>query len=266
MSTTVVERILSRYVRRDQENDERELRFRIYNSASDIDDEDAELALLTQMPATFRGLLLAGYDIEPTESERLWYATVKYDKARKRETGTSEYSFDIGTQDVNVKQSRATTPYPSTAPNFNGAIGVTDKRVEGVDVKVPTFTFEETHYVDAADITGSYKLAVFGVAGKVNNSLFKGFAPGECLFLGCSGTQRKDDQWALTFRFAASPNVTSLTVGSITGIDKKGWEYLDIHYAEFNDTTANWVVKRPVYAYVHEVFELGDLSVLGIGT
>jgi hypothetical protein len=55
-----------------------------------------------------------------------------------------------------------------------------------------------------------------------------------------------------------------LAVGSITGINKKGWEYLDILWGDSLDTSANWSIKKPRAAYVHKVAELGDFSGLGI--
>jgi hypothetical protein len=55
----------------------------------------------------------------------------------------------------------------------------------------------------------------------VNDSGFKGFAAGECLFLGAAGTKRGSGDWEIGYRFASSPNVTGLTVGDITGINKK---------------------------------------------
>jgi len=47
------------------------------------------------------------------------------------------------------------------------------------------------------------------------------------LFLGATGSERgegPDDDWEITFRFAANPNQTGLSVGSISGISKKGWK------------------------------------------
>lgn len=97
----------------------------------------------------------------------------------------------------------------------------------------------------------------------MNNAPFKGFAPGEVLFMGASGSQRGQDDWEITFRFAASPNAVGLTVGDIVGIDKKGWEYLWVRYADAEDE--NTLVKQPIAAYVEKVYEEGDLSLLGIG-
>jgi hypothetical protein len=98
----------------------------------------------------------------------------------------------------------------------------------------------------------------------VNNSAFKGFAAGECLFLGAAGTKRGGGDWEIGYRFASSPNVTGLTVGDITGINKKGWEYLWVRYADAEDAAAKALVKKPIAAYIEQVYPYGDLNALGI--
>ena len=101
------------------------------------------------------------------------------------------------------------------------------------------------------------------LTGKVNGATFKGFAVGEVLFLGASGSQRGNDDWEITFRFAASPNRWNLAVGYISGIRKRGWEYLWVRYADAEDEGV--LVKRPVAAYVEQVYEYGDFRQLAIG-
>jgi hypothetical protein len=91
-------------------------------------------------------------------------------------------------------------------------------------------------------------------------------AAGERLFLGASGSQRGTENWETTFRFAGSPNRTGIQIGSITGIAKKGWEYLWVRYADESDESARAFVKKPVGAYVERAYEEGDFSALGIGT
>jgi hypothetical protein len=88
---------------------------------------------------------------------------------------------------------------------------------------------------------------------------------GEVLFLGASGSQRGQDDWEITFRFAASPHVTGLVIGSIGGINKRGWEYLWVRYADAEDMASGTLVKRPIAAYVEQVYPYGDFSGLGIG-
>jgi hypothetical protein len=135
--------------------------------------------------------------------------------------------------------------------------------VEGTDVTVPVYNFTETHYLPDSAVTGAYKAALFQLTGRVNNASFKGFAAGEVLFLGASGAKRGTDDWEITYRFAASPNVTGLAVGPITGITKLGWDYLWVRYADAEDE--NVLVKQPIAAYVERVYELGNFGALGIG-
>jgi hypothetical protein len=99
----------------------------------------------------------------------------------------------------------------------------------------------------------------------VNGSGFKGFAKGELLFLGASGSKRGKDDWEITYRFAASPNAAGLTLGDITGINKEGWHYLWVRFADDEDTTAKALIKKPVAAYVEQVYQYGDFSLLGLG-
>ena len=85
------------------------------------------------------------------------------------------------------------------------------------------------------------------------------------LFLGASGTKTGIDDWEIAFKFAASPNVSSLSIGGgITVSAKKGWEYLWVRFADAEDTSANALVKRPIAAYVERVYESADFTLLGL--
>lgn len=115
-------------------------------------------------------------------------------------------------------------------------------------------------------ISRANKAALFYLTGTVNNSPFRGFEPGEVLFLGASGSKRGQDDWEIAYKFAASPNVLGLSVGDIAGIAKRGWDYLWIRYADIEDTAAKMLVKRPLAVYVEQVYPYRDFSGLGIGT
>ena len=56
-----------------------------------------------------------------------------------------------------------------------------------------------------------------------------------------------------------------LSLGTITGISKEGWQYLWVRFIDDEDTTAKALIKRPVSAYVEQVYSYGDFSGLGIG-
>jgi hypothetical protein len=153
-----------------------------------------------------------------------------------------------------------------TAPDFKNAIGVSRDSVDGVDIVVPTYKWTETFRLPAAIVTGAYKASLFGLTGRVNNLAFRGFQPEEVLFEGARGSRRGAGDWEISFAFAASPNVTGMSVGSITGINKKGWDYLWCRYADFEDEAAQMLVKRPVAVIVNRVYPSGNFSLLGIGS
>ena len=52
----------------------------------------------------------------------------------------------------------------------------------------------------------------------------------------------------------------------ITGISKKGWEYMWVRYADSEDAAAKAIVKKPVAVYIERVYEEGNFAALGIGT
>ena len=248
-----------------------------YQLAGVADDATVKSLLESSTPATHGGLDRDRITFEPvwvdTEAgDGLWDARVHYAASDDREpqTGDSSFSFDTGGGTQHITQSIETidthVPAGAEVPDFKGAIGVTHDSVEGVDITAPVYNFSETHYLADATVTTAYKGTLFGLTGKVNDASFKGLAAGECLFLGASGAKRGADDWEITFRFAASPNKTGITVGDITGIDKKGWEYLWVQYEDRKDPNAKVFVKHPVAACVEKVYEEGDFSDLGIGT
>ena len=233
-------------------------------------EDDAAVRALVEstIPAIYAGLVFQTYHIGH-QGGGVWEVSVRYGKKEQKDTGDSSFAFDTGGGTTHVTQSLQTVgSYAAPGEivaNFQGAIGVNQDQVEGTDVTVPVFNFTETHYVDSALVTGAYKQALFLLTGRVNGSSFKGFAAGEVLFLGASGSKRGVEDWEITFRFAASPNVTGLSLGGITGIDKEGWHYLWIRFDDEEDTAANTLIKKPVTAHVERVYEYGDFSTLGIG-
>ncbi len=246
-----------------------ELRYIVFGTSDDL---EAKSELAATSPDTYDGLPRQTIQIEPLAND-LWEGAVRYGLTETNDppqTGESSFAFDTGGGTQHITQSRATinsyAPSGETAPDFQGAIGVTENGVEGVDVAIPVYHFSETHYLDDAVVTPAYKGTLFGLTGTVNSGSFKGLAAGECLFLGASGSKRGFGDWEITFRFAGSPNVTGLSVGPISGINKKGWEYLWVRYAEVEDEGAQVLVKRPVAAYVERVYDSGNFAALGIGT
>lgn len=259
MAATVSENYLSRSFTLGK-SAVRELIFDIFDAT---DEDDAEAALAAAAPATYKGLVRDSVNADPVGAD-LWKGYARY----ARLENDDEYTFDTGGGTTKMTQSLATinsyAPSGFTAPDFQGAIGVTEDKVDGVDVTSPQYQFTETHRFTDAEVDGAYKLALFRLTGRTNNDTFRGFAAGEVLFMGAAGSKRGDEDWTIVFRFACSPNVTGLAVGDITGIDKLGWEYMWVRYADYQDATAYSIVKRPISVYVEQVYAPDDFGDLGI--
>lgn len=177
-------------------------------------------------------------------------------------------TFGSGNNTTVVTTSGETKFPPSTAPSLSGAINVDDNGVNGVDVVVPQLQWQESYDVPNAYVTDAYIRQVAAMTGTVNSATFRGFAAGEVLFLGCSGSQEWDDQkgrgpWSLTYRFVASPNVTNVTIGPVTGVNKRGHDYLWVRYESAQEN--NSLIKKPKFVYVDKVYRDGNFSLLGIG-
>ena len=235
------------------------------------DDLAARTAAQAASPATYDTLPRQTIQIEPI-GPQLWDVTVRYSQNASTGTSTpseSSFTFETGGGTQHITQSLQTVqrrPAPgTTAPDFGGAIGVTADGVEGVDITVPVYQFSETHYFTDAQVTASYKGAIFSCTGKTNAGSFRGFAAGEVLFLGARGSKRGvNGDWEITYSFAASPNVVNGTIGGFTGINKDGWDYLWFLFEDKEDPNAEKVVRRPRAAYVEQIYRRGNFSGLGI--
>jgi hypothetical protein len=214
------------------------------------------------LPAFYAGLPFDTYRIEPL-GNGLWDVTARYSSDPLKE---SQFTFDTGGGTTHITQSLQTVAKHArpgkSAPDFKGAIGVTTDSVDETDITVPVYAFTETHAIPAELVTPAYKVTLFTLTGRTNLHMFKGFQPGEVLFLGASGAKRGKDDWEITYRFAASPNVSGLTIGDIENVDKRGWEYLWVRYADAEDEDV--LVKQPIAVYVERVYEQGNFGLLGI--
>lgn len=238
----------------------RELVWDIINTT---DEGEVQTLILGATPAVYQGLILDSVEAEPIGVDEVTGLGIW--KGRSRYVSPEiELTFDSGGGTQKKTQSFATmASYPGDAPSYNGAIGVSDDRVEGVDIVIPKFDFTHTQTFPEADVTIAYRNAIFDLTGCFNDASFKGFDMGEVLFMGASGQYRPSNQWTITFKFSASPNQTGLTVGSITGIDKLGWDYLWIRYSDF--ISGFGIVPQPTAVYVERVYPPGDLGLLLIG-
>lgn len=242
-----------------------------------------------QYPGTSVNLRAESYSLSYL-GDKAWQVTVNYEKMGADDDGQSEplkrsRSFDTsgGTQHItqaiqaagtNNGERRWGTNGENGAPFANYAIGVDGDSVNGVDIVVPQLTWTENYDVPDKYVTAAYIKTVASLTGTVNDAAFRTFAAGEVLFMGCSGSHEWDEDkgsgpWSLSFKFVASPNagagqtIPPITIGAISGIEKRGHDYLWVRYdAEVTDDT---LLKKPKHVYVNRVYRNGSFSTLGIG-
>jgi hypothetical protein len=223
--------------------------------------------------------------------DQAWEVTVTYTKTGADDDNPMRRtrSFDTGGGTAHITQAVEVDPtiapfgelrFPaqgaigSVPPSQYGAIAVDGETVHGVDIVIPALQWTETYDVPSAYVTATYVKRVAQLTGTVNNAAFRTFAAGEVLFVGATGSQEWDSEkgdgpWQLSYKFAASPNagdnqtLPALTIGDITGIEKKGHDYLWVRYAD--DVSSSSKIKKPKFVYVDSVYRRSNFALLGIG-
>ncbi len=249
------------------------------------DEAAVKVACEADIPEVYDGLIKRHTRITARLSEDTW-AVIAYFTKEPWTWPDARFAFDTsgGTQHITQAIETVNSYGPDADDGNKGAIGYDGKNVQGVDITVPVFKWSETHHFYDFQITDAYKKKLADLTGRVNGDTFKGFAAGEVLFLGASGSRLNDDsaaQWEVAFHFARSPNRTGIEVGDIGGIAKKGWEYMDIRYRDEPNAAGReegeatptggvhsakpQIFRVPRAVYIHRVSYDADFSELGIG-
>jgi hypothetical protein len=233
-------------------------------------ESDVRDAINSQTPAEYNNLYRQTFEITERIDETSWKVVVRYLpwQFQPQQEPEPQFSFDTGGGTQHITQSLAIMGAYGVVADCGGAIGFDGENVAGVDITVPVYNFSETYYFPPGQVTQAYKSAIFSLTGTVCTGAFRGFNAGEVLFLGASGSRRgsdASDDWEITFKFAASPNRTGITVGAITGIAKHGWDYMEVRYAADVDAAVKQVIKKPIGVIIHKVYQDGNFAGLGIG-
>lgn len=244
------------------------------------DEDDALDALLAAAPATWSAGSSTLYrrdeecEVFEVGDDGPWMGIASYvsqEQATGSGTNDTAFEFDTsgGTQHLMASYSTVNAYGNGAATTDNkGLIGVTKDGVEGVDVEVGALTFSITKSFAVSAMTPTYLDTLADMVGRVNDGTWAGttddgidfsYVAGEAKFLGASGGVR-NGRAVVTFKFAASSNKTGLTVGTITAIAKKGWEYLWVRYVD--SVVNNISVKIARHVYVEQVHLSGDFSTL----
>ena len=229
---------------------------------------EVKWAVVDYAPVVYDGMVAQGAHLEQVNAT-VYEVAVQYGERKRPEIGDVEITFDTTGATQHVTQSKATvgnyTIPGYQPPNFKGAIGVTKKTVEGVDIPARSWKWQERHVLPELAVNDGYRHVLGLLTGTVNNIPFRGKAPGEVLFLGATDTPRDQDKREIEFQFAFSPNAFGLQIGDILVPFKRGWDYLWVRYADTEDDDASMPVKRPLSVHIEQVHDYTNFAQLGIG-
>jgi len=239
----------------------------------DCDNSTTAYALVDgASPSEYNGLLKQDVRMDPGEGTEVWYGEVGYGPFGRGTPGTDlSWQLEIGGGTFHITNGLVhRETYESGgatgADIWKGAINCTrnngEVSVEGVDIESGDLQWSETHWMYYNFFTPAYMSLLYSMNKRVNTYAWRIFSAGEVLFRGVSVQTVGTDRVSLTFKFAASPNITNLTVGSITGVTKYGWDYAWVEYAE--TTASNRHVANPLAVHVEQVYYGGDFRLLGL--
>ena len=255
----------------------------LYLVTFDTDSSELEAlqAVRTVAPTSFDNASLQSFEIEEMLDLAHYKVRVEYnsDSSSGSSTGddtddeepTVSFNCGGGTRHVTtaIKQAMARK---SNAPgvdigngiNWNGKYG-DNSEFAGVDV--PSANLQETYtkVMKISSLTTAFRRKVAGLVGCVNSNTFKGWEPGEVMFLGCSfsGVDRARERVTVSFNFSIKPNEKNVKLGDIPLGNVAGWDY--VWTLKPKTTWSNNSVKTELqYAFVAQVAQRKDFSALGL--
>jgi hypothetical protein len=241
------------------------LKYDVWDTAGTATIQDMRAYMLSTLSPTYDDCGLSDLTWEEEEAGNIAF-TATY--SSRQVESFLKVAWDTTGGNVRMTTSRGTQRYARsgfTAPDFQNTIGVRDGEPEGVDVVVPVMKLVFTYRWPKSAINLAYAKTLAGLVGTTNNGTFYTYAAGELLFLGTTGELDLTSPTEVQYHFAASQNAT-LSIGGIASVAKQGHQYLWVLFDDHVDEDANRVVKRPLAAYVEQVYGSSNFATFGIGT
>jgi hypothetical protein len=191
----------------------------------------------------------------------LWFITVPY-VPENEQPGSFDFDFETQGGTIRITQSKSTQTFPAGGPDHKGAIDVDWTEVRGAEIVIPALRMNYTFRHPLGVMNESRAVTLARATGKTNSVAWHGFAAGECLFLGASGKSGTNSEASVTYSIAASENLTSQTIGAITGVNKKGWELTWVSYQPA--VAGGEPIRKAQWIYVERVYdEMNFAAILG---
>ncbi len=260
--------------------------------------DEAEVVALIQgeVPAFYDGLIIQHYT-KKTDGAGNWDIEAKYGT---KDPQAPSFSFDTtgGTvkKTQSIKTMRRYVPAGEDKVDFKGCVNVDQKgHPQGTEITIPHFAFQITRYIHGP-IDGVYARALYTLAGKVNSShvafsirgMLYEFRAGELQFKGSRGSWRGNEDAEIVMHFEGSLNegqdffdesqgqspgdglpivedpdsTAGIDIGDVTGVAKKGWEYLWVKYEDGEDAGVDLIVPKVRQVNIEAMLKEADLNIL----
>lgn len=249
----------------------------VYGAASEL---EAQGAVFLEAPGLVDGLVLTHVSANETDAQGVYDCMANYglplppEPKSPLDIGESSFHFEVATQAQRVFHPlQPQMVYPRSglaapADSSGWLIGQQGdgSQPEGVEVFEPIASFSETHILALGTVTASMQRTLLRVVGKLNQFSFRGWQAEEVMCTGVSGSQRSGEDWEVSFRFGVREHQTGLTICEISGIDKKGWQYIWPRYSLKKDGSEPILANTVDYIVVADVHLKTNFAVLGIGS
>ncbi len=128
--------------------------------------------------------------------------------------------------------------------------------VNGIDIPRPMLAFSIKKYYTSGTFNLGLLQTLNGYVGRPNSSGWRGFLPHTVRISGISGSNDNPDRDEITWSFEALPSQNDITVqsplGDISGISKRGWDYLWLVTETHNDP-GGWAAQAPAAVVVDQL-------------
>lgn len=193
-----------------------------------------------------------------------YFCTADYGLS-KHQTGSFSWGFDTTGATTHIKTARehiASFPAGSPANPFGGTIGANPEEdtIDGTEIIIPALKLNYTFRHPTGFLTENQARVLARVTGKTNLTVFRGYQPGELLFLGATGTDGTQAEAEVTYQFAASENANGLSYGTILNVTKGGWEYAWVEHKRVVD--AGKSVLKPERVHIERLYDPLDFASL----
>ena len=191
-----------------------------------------------------------GYDV--------WDVVVPYGPI-DRTLGEYRFSFSTSGGSINIRQAKEhIAVFPAGKPDNKGAIDVQNGEAQGTDIVIPALKITYTFRHPAAVVNEALAVKLARLTGKTNSAAWHGFKAGECLFLGATGSDGSSSEAEVQYEIAASEEMTSATIGTITGVSKKGWEVAWVSFKD--DVDGGKPIRKADYISIERVYDSFDFA------